>query len=299
MLSVLIPIYNFDVTKLVTELLQQCQQQDQNFEILCIDDGSLDEFKSKNQEVKKYDSVIYTELENNIGRAKIRSLLAEEAQYSNLLFLDCDIEITNENFISNYLNHADAAVCVGGIAYYREPPKDPKHKLRWLYGTEREQRSAEERKNGRFIHFLASNLFITRELFLSIPLQKNIKGYGHEDTWLGLQLMERNIDIEHIENAVVHIGLDTAEDFLTKSLSGVQNLVQLYKDNSAGEGLKLINVFERLKRFGLLFIAEWILNQRIKGIVENLNSDNPDLRKFDQWKLYHFIHSYRLSRKNG
>jgi len=293
MFSVLIPVYNFDITRLAEDLLNQCKKESQEFEILCIDDCSKDEFKIKNRILKNHESLFYTELDQNIGRAKIRELLAEKAKFSNLLFLDCDVEIPNKNFISNYLQNQNSKVIIGGIAYHKKRPKNKEYTLRWLYGTIREQRSAVERKNSKFIHFLASNLWIERELFLSIPLQKEIQGYGHEDTWLGLQLTKQNIIIEHIENHVYHVGLDNSIEFLKKSLSGVHNLVQLYESGNAGKDLKLISVFEKIKQMKLLTIAQYVLHLRLKSTEDNLHSDHPQLGRFDEWKLYHFIRFYR------
>ena len=211
MLSVLIPIYNFDVNQLVSDLLHQCQNENIEFEILCIDDCSSLDFKQKNIGLKKLQNINYTELKNNIGRAKIRELLAKNAQYSNLLFLDCDVEIPDNSFIANYLKNKDYNVVIGGIAYHEKPPSNKEFTLRWLYGSQREQLSVEKRKSAKFIHFLASNLWINRDIFLAIPIQINLHGYGHEDTWIGLQLFERNIKIEQIENPVFHVGLDTSE----------------------------------------------------------------------------------------
>ena len=294
MLSVLIPIYNFDVNQLVSDLLHQCQNENIEFEILCIDDCSSLDFKQKNIGLKKLQNINYTELKNNIGRAKIRELLAKNAQYSNLLFLDCDVEIPDNSFIANYLKNKDYNVVIGGIAYHEKPPSNEEFTLRWLYGSQREQLSVEKRKSAKFIHFLASNLWINRDIFLSIPIQINMHGYGHEDTWVGLQLFERNIKIEQIENPVFHIGLDTSEQFLEKSLSGIQNLVLLYKSGNAGNGVKLISVFDRLKQLGLLRITQWFISMKLTEIENNLNSNNPNLIKFDEWKLYHFIRFFRI-----
>jgi glycosyltransferase involved in cell wall biosynthesis len=40
MLSILIPIYNFNAVPLVKELQKQCMECDLEFEIICIDDCS-------------------------------------------------------------------------------------------------------------------------------------------------------------------------------------------------------------------------------------------------------------------
>ena len=61
MLSILIPIYNRDVTKLVEELLDQCGKANIPFEILCFDDGSTEKWKKKNKVINARFGVNYVE----------------------------------------------------------------------------------------------------------------------------------------------------------------------------------------------------------------------------------------------
>ena len=49
MLSILIPIYNYNVYPLVLELHEQCMTLGISFEILCQDDGSTITFIENNQ----------------------------------------------------------------------------------------------------------------------------------------------------------------------------------------------------------------------------------------------------------
>jgi len=48
MLSILIPVYNFNVTQLVQTLAEQCAATGEAYEIICFDDGSTPEFKAQN-----------------------------------------------------------------------------------------------------------------------------------------------------------------------------------------------------------------------------------------------------------
>ena len=76
MLSILLPVYNFDVRKLVKQLHEQGNMLEIPFEIICTDDGSEEEFKNLNSELEKLYSVSYQELKNNLGRSKIRNYLS-------------------------------------------------------------------------------------------------------------------------------------------------------------------------------------------------------------------------------
>jgi glycosyltransferase involved in cell wall biosynthesis len=82
MFSILIPIYNFDVRPLVEALVGQCRKElEGEFEILCFDDGSEREYLEKNRQLKVFPEVNYRELPQNLGRARIRNLLAESARF--------------------------------------------------------------------------------------------------------------------------------------------------------------------------------------------------------------------------
>ena len=47
MLSILIPVYNFDIIAFVTELHRLCEQEKIPFEIILLDDASDEKFKIK------------------------------------------------------------------------------------------------------------------------------------------------------------------------------------------------------------------------------------------------------------
>src|ERR1044071_5613337 len=103
MLSILIPVYNFDVTGLAASL--QASETNIPFEIICLDDGSAPMFKAINKKIAGLENIIYEELPQNIGRSKIRNLLAERAKYEYLLFLDCDSTAVSGRFLSSYVSN--------------------------------------------------------------------------------------------------------------------------------------------------------------------------------------------------
>jgi len=55
-------------------------------------------FKKINENVCRKE--IYIQLDNNIGRAKIRNLFLKYAKYDYLLFLDCDTFIISDDFVA-------------------------------------------------------------------------------------------------------------------------------------------------------------------------------------------------------
>ena len=137
MLSVLIPVYNYDVNSLVTTLDQQLTQSGIPYEIIIADDCSDNsEYRKKNANLAQFSSVQYIQNQSNMGRAKIRNRLAEAAQYPYLLFIDCDATIQHQDYIQKYLEAIEKMrqeplfVINGGIAYQAERP-DSQYFLRW------------------------------------------------------------------------------------------------------------------------------------------------------------------------
>ena len=250
MISVLIPVYQYDVASLVISLSRQLATHNTVYEILVYDDCSAPAFKTKNRSLNDVLHVHYVELEYNIGRSKIRNLLAAKANFENLLFLDCDVSLPDNRFIERYLNYAAKSyVTVGGICYRPEKPKESAKVLRWRYGQTRETLTAAQRNKQPYASFKTANFFITRSVFSRVKFSEEINGYGHEDTLFGYQLEQANIPILHIDNPVFHDGLEDASQFIKKSEQAVKNLFQLFQS-----GL-LVNTWKQnpLLRFFVVF----------------------------------------------
>jgi glycosyltransferase involved in cell wall biosynthesis len=248
MLSICIPVYNFDVRKLVHDLHRQANENLPDFEILLVDDHSNEAFRKLNNELQNITNVSYTELEENIGRSKIRNLLAEKARFENILFLDCDVDIIRDDFLSKYyeqIQHGEKVVCGGHI--YQDNPPEPKNYLHWYYGTQREVKSATERQKASNDSFMTANFLISKELFKKIRFDERISGYGHEDTLLGCQLDKFGIKTNHIDNPVLHAGLDSGLQFLEKTRESMRNLLRLYQN--PGFDKSICNRIKALKAF--------------------------------------------------
>ncbi|MES2837307.1 MAG: glycosyltransferase [Bacteroidota bacterium] len=289
MLSVLIPIFNFDCTSLVIEIINQCNANNLTFEVITIDDFSNSDYKEKNKNLSIFQNTKYSELPSNIGRSKIRNLLAKTASYDNLLFLDCDSEIENTDFIKNYIPYFNNnKVVYGGRCYKNQTPKEKKEILRWKYGIKRETISAEQRKTNTYLYFLTNNFLCSKNTFNSVQFNENLVGYGHEDTLFAQELKKKNIEILHVENALTHVGLETTELFLSKTKEGISNLFKAAKSyNLNTTEIKLYRNFERLNKFKLSAVYLFFYSLLIKKIIEkNLHSQNPSLFFFDLFKLY-------------
>ncbi|MCC6840835.1 MAG: glycosyltransferase [Flavobacteriales bacterium] len=288
-LSILIPVYNFGVEGLVETLAAQCRALALVFEIRAYDDGSDPAFKAANAGLRDVEGVVYRELDRNIGRSRIRNLLAREAAYETLLFLDCDGAIPSADFIGNYLAHADSPVVVGGTIYAPEQPAEPRYRLHWKVGKAREERKAAQRATGPYRSITLNNILVHKGAFLRVPLDETIRSYGHEDTKFGQQLKEEGIAILHIDNPVAHQGLSTNLEFLGKTKEAQRNLHRLYASGCYGTQTGVVRTFRQLQRLGLtpVFTGGYRLVQPV--IERALTAGTAPLFYFDLYKLYHFI----------
>ncbi|HEY0067120.1 MAG TPA: glycosyltransferase, partial [Flavisolibacter sp.] len=214
MISILVPVFNHDVAALVQELSSQLSLLDQPSEIIVADDRSADEYRQRNRSLQGLPDVQYTELPQNLGRLHIRLHLASLARYEWLLFLDSDSRIISPSFIKNYLQSLDNAsgVVTGGRVYEKNPPSDCRFMLHWKYGSTRE--NIFRQKTG----FLTNNFCIRQDLLRQLSFNTPWQGYGHEDTWIGIQFEQLHAQVKIIQNPVLHDGLEPAGIFLQKSL---------------------------------------------------------------------------------
>jgi len=232
MISILIPIYNWDTTTLINSLVKQGNSINVPYEIIAIDDFSNSPHDEMNFSMNHYDFVEVYRNEKNLGRSRTRNSLAEKAQYNWLLFLDADSHI-DDKFLINYVKEiqkGEADVICGGTIYSPTPPSKSEYRLHWNYGTKREVKNAETRTELGFKSFASNNFAINSMTFATNQFDESITEYGHEDTLLGKQLEKSGARISHIDNPVKHLGLETNEVFLAKSEKAIENLVKLYKE---------------------------------------------------------------------
>ncbi|MBL4653048.1 MAG: glycosyltransferase [Flavobacteriales bacterium] len=294
MLSVLVPIYNFDVVSFINDIYKQCEIANIEFEILCYDDCSSNVFKSKNNTLANRQKITYFELQKNIGRSKIRNLLAENAKFDNLLFVDCDSKTVSDFYIKNYLNTLTTyPVIYGGRSYESFPPSDPNLYLRWFYGIKREVKLATERTTEPYRNFMTNNFVIDKAIVLKIPFDESLDGYGYEDILFAQQLKKSNISIHHIDNSLVHVGLENTSEFLKRTANGMKNLAQIIRHNQVDEDIKIYRVYKKINRTKSKWIIKLIYALLKKYIRNNLKSNTPNLLYFDLFKLQHLMNEMK------
>lgn len=291
MLSICIPIYNYDVRRLVNALHKQAKAEALTVEILLIDDASEASFRELNSKLKALPDVEYFELKENIGRSKIRNVLHKKAKYPWLLFLDCDTEVHDNNYLNRYipfLKKEEQILVYGGRSYHSEPADD-QTLLHWHFGRHREEKNARIRSQKPYQSFMSNNFLIHKSVLDKVPFNEALRGYGHEDTLLGYELKKQAIPLIHIDNPLIHAGLETAEEFLSKTDEGLKNLLTinqlLHNDQNFIRSIRVLKCYFFLKKTFLRKPFAFLFKPFEKPIRKNLLGRKPKLWLLDFYKL--------------
>jgi glycosyltransferase involved in cell wall biosynthesis len=291
MLSILIPNHNYPVEQLVTSLYHQLQKLEIEWEIRCYEDGSEEDNYLQNKEaLSQIPHLHHQWIRKNMGRSAIRNKLAKDAKYPYLLFIDSDMQCEGEDFIANYLKHKNEADAIyGGVSYNLNKP-DGKFLLRWHYGKHREVIPAMIRNGKPYISLKTCNLLIKKELMLKCPFDERLKKYGHEDTLHAIYLSKIRASVLHIENPMLHLGLEDTEIFLEKSKMAMQNLaVMMDRDEQMLDEINIVSFYRKIKK---MKISNWLLFGFFMAeplVVFILISPFPSLYFYDIYKLGYLI----------
>ena len=286
MLSILIPVYNVDVTKLVKSLFKQCSRHKIRFEILVYDDCSDAKYKAKNKELSSLFGVNYLELKENLGRSKIRNWLVKSAIYERVLFLDSDSKLVGKSYIKDYLAVIDDAdVIVGGRVYSKRPPRAKSKYLHWLYGSKKESKLARVRNRDKANYFHTNNFLANRHIFDQVKFNEEIVGYGYEDLAFGHIINKCDMSILHIDNPVEHIGLETNKVFLQKTENAIRNLIE-YEHQGILTDTRLQRWAREITALRLRGFVYPRLESRADSLREKLLKNEGKLYHFSLWKLY-------------
>jgi glycosyltransferase involved in cell wall biosynthesis len=304
-ISLLIPVLDYDIIALVHSMKDAMSKVPEFCEILIGDDGSTREYSEKYHSLETTNVRIVT-AGKNIGRAAIRNKLALEAQGDFLLFIDADVMMpgTAEAYILKWLPYLNSSrVICGGTLYHESPPGDPDKMLRWKYGKLREQKSAAERNKHPHAGFSTFNVMIERSVFSKIRFNEELKQYGHEDTLLGYQLKKAGIGILHIDNGLMHEGLESNSEYLKKTKLGIENLSKLYDkvtDKRAfSETVLLLKIYNKLKYFGVTKILAAVFIKYRERMEIRLDSSKISLLLFGIYKMSMFSTYREIHRRRN
>lgn len=286
-LSILIPVFNRNCCALVQELHAQAVNCGIDFEIIVVEDGSTNpKYVDQNRPVAAIDHVRYIIHEKNMGRAIIRNWLADKAEYDTLLFLDCDVDILDPDYLKRYLDNKASVVC-GGLCIGGDANK-LRHSLRYHYEkTHEKEYTAKQRKRNPYKNFRTTNFLIEHKVMESCRFDERFRQYGYEDVIFGKTLKQNGIIISHIENPVYLTRFESNTYFMTKTEEALHTLYKFRKDIAPYS--RLLQHVEVLKKIGLLPVLRLIYRSSIGYyLLRNLNGERPVSQLYNLYKLMFF-----------
>jgi glycosyltransferase involved in cell wall biosynthesis len=295
MLSVLIPVKDWNPLVLIESIVSQLIECEIPGEILISDDSTFSESSKISDLASEIPMVRYFCRKHPLGRSGNRNFLADQAKFQYLLFIDGDAGVQSNDFIRKYLESADKdTVLCGGTLYKNEPPADPDFLLRWKYGKAREQSDAKNRQKKPWKSFTTFNFLVPVDLFQKIRFDESISGYGHEDTIFGIQLHLAGIHIKHLDNGLLHLGLEPSLIYLEKVRQSGVNLRNLYSRGLFPPGnvkdVALLAAWIRFKKLHLSWLFGAWFRYRKNSIEKKLCGGDPSLLLLDLYKLGSISH---------
>jgi glycosyltransferase involved in cell wall biosynthesis len=294
MLSILIPTYNYNCFPLVKKLYEQALNASISFEIIVLDDCST-VFVEENEKISEVPFCSYFQSKINKGRAKTRNELAVLAKYDFLLFIDADADTPDDQFIFRYLAYCNDNSIVCGGTIYNQKNVDPSFTLRLKYGKRREFRSLSARQENRYNSFSSFNFLIPKNIFQKIRFNESIVDYGHEDTVFGYELKLYQYNVIHIDNPLIHKGLEPSAAFLEKTQKSMRNLVFIskqFKYKHIISDIRVLRYYRLLEKLRLNTLYLKTFKFLESTISRNLLSKNPSLFLFDLYKLGYLSMAY-------
>lgn len=289
-LSVLIPTYSYKCYTLVANLQSQLEQSGCDYEIIVAEDGSKDQVAIiHNHRIIDLPHCHHIIRRENVGRAAIRNFLASESKGDWLLYVDSDAEVINNDFICNYLSAitCEVDVIVGGLVNPSQLPS-PEVTLRFAYEKAAEyQRPAEYRQQHPYERFSTFNVLVRRETILDIPFCEQCKEYGWEDFILGKEFEKAGKSILHINNPLLHVGLERNEVYLQKVEQSLHTLHAL--TSAMQRNVRLIQTADKVRSLHLSAVVRMAYRILRPFVRRNLLGEKPDMNLFAFYKLGYYL----------
>lgn len=296
MLSILIPTYNTDCLSLIQALYRQCEDlrgKDSSFlyEMIVVDDCSprkeIVSILQKGVRELGTESVRLYVLSHNLRHAAVRNFLLKEAKGEWILFVDSDAEVMSPLFIDSYWNHRfKSDIIIGGIAHPTQTPRG--HELRLVYERKYAyKRDVTWRRMHPYAIFSVFNIFARASVIRNYGFDESCREYGYEDYLLGVALEQDGIAILHIDNPLMHLGIDTSEDFLKKTETAMITLSGL--PMKMRDKITLVSYANTLNRLRLGGLLVWLIKPFEQILRKNLLSAHPSMYLFQLYKLYFYL----------
>ena len=289
-LSIAIPTRNDDCSLLVSKLLEQARRETSlDFEILIADDASDNaEVISQLDILSQQKGCRLIRLKENVGRAAVRNMLAREAIYERVLFIDAGVDITNPNFLHTYIRHADDADIICGGWKTEVDSQTAISNLRAKYELSCEQNHTPKQRNRHpYRSFRTVNFLAHKDILLKNPLPADMTGYGYEDVVFGKQTERAGCTILHIDNPVVYKSYEDNTAFVSKIMQSVDTLY-IYRER-IGHYSKLHAFAIKLRKLRLASLIVLLYRLRSESWKKQLCGNRPSMRILSILKLGYYL----------
>ena len=128
-----------------------------------------------------------------------------------------------------------------------------------------------------------------KELLPNLKFNESIKQYGWEDNLFALQLAQKGVKIAHINNPLLHTGIESNEVYLAKTIIACKTLASLVLSEQYKlelQSIKLYRAYQNLAKLNLIGLFCFCFKIIKTGIENHLCAKQPNLIYFDLWKLY-------------
>lgn len=289
-LSILIPTYNKVCVKLVKALHAQASSlPGLNYEIIVADDGSnVVSTVNDNRAINDLAGCRYIVREENAGRAAIRNFLARQAKYKWLLFIDSNMDVISDDYISRYINNVEEADVVYGGYKINAGQMHLRHNLRYMFETAGVQNGNHLlRQANPYRDFHTSNFIIRRTVMQDNPFDERFKFYGYEDVLFGKKLKEDDISILHVDNPLGYDNFMDNASFVCKSEEACRTLYQ-FRDELRGYA-KILVYADKLQECHLFSLSHMLFCIFHKPMRSILVGNRPSMFLFNLYKLLYYI----------
>ena len=281
-LSILIPTFNDPCYELAKQLCKQAEALSLNYELLVVDDGSTDiSVVLENQRIASLGHCQYLPLRENCGRAYVRNYLASKAKNEWLLFIDADMVVHHEDFLKRYID-AEGDVIDGGV----EIGPLVKGNLRSIYEhSKAHEHTLEKRQQDPYHDFHTANFMIHRDVMNAHPFDQRFRYYGYEDVFLGKQLMQAGVKINHIDNPLSFEIYEDNDQFIRKTEEGLRTLFRFRND------LKdFSRIISFVEKHPILSRLVWLWHEEFSRIERRiLTGKKPRVGIFALYRLGFYI----------
>lgn len=260
LISILLCSYNREtkVRKFFESLLGQTIER-QDFEVICVNDGSYDATGEIMKEYLKVFRGKYIEHPKNLGLSAARNSALREAKGKLVLFINDDTYLEPHALDQHVLSHCERGfgsfAVLGDIPFHKDIENRAISKAFTDHNLLFPVRGYSESIFYGFDHFVTGNLSVPLDLIRELDegFDESFKKYGCEDIEFGYRLWRIGLRVTlNLGAKVSHDHLMTVDDYISRELSNNANLVQFVAKHP-----ELVSQYLGVGRMTELVLLEW------------------------------------------